>query len=931
MTDPATDIISRLESAAETMAFADPRDLQSLAAVHTALEALRDWAADNHVLPVVKAAADLVEKTILGETDDPARALETVNNTIACLQHMAGHGVPAHEIDFPAELLPQPANTGQIPVSAHQPPAASGPCARPESGAAISDDKILAEFLARQDGVLARCEELILAMEKEVRDDDLDELRRIMHTIKGEAGLLGLPQVERLCHELEDLTQNRLPEGATELLLRAKDWLTEEFAFLAGKTQAPAPVDELLPAIKELASASAPDTADGNVNAGPEATTATDPSSPQPPRPIIDRESLDHALLAEFLGEAREHLENTDIQLLELETNPDDNEATAAVFRAFHTIKGVAGFLGLEEIGSLAHETESLLDRIRRSELKLTPQILDVIFDCVDALKKMRDSLETFLASGRLPEAHPDMPSLLDRVQTVAAGMSDPAAAAGKRAGHIEPDADTRTPAGRKLGELLVSAGAIDRDGVEAALATQRNTDPAPRLGEVLVKQEQVPAREVAKAIRTQQTGSRQSQARVRETLRVDADRLDRMVEMIGEMVIAESMVSRAIEQDSNRAEIMRNIGRLDKITRELQEIGMSLRMVPVRGVFQKMARLVRDLSRKSGKRVEFVMSGEDTELDKSVVDRIGDPLVHMVRNAVDHGIESDPATREAAGKPATGRVELRAFHRGGNIYIEIEDDGRGLDRDAIIAKAIERGLISSADNLSDREVWDLIFAPGFSTAKKITDVSGRGVGMDVVKRNIEALRGQIEVRSAPGKGSVISLRLPLTLAIIEGMALRVGDDRYFIPTLNIIRSLRPKPDEISTINGRGEMLYIHGKLLPLFRLKDIFAIPRAEDDPTRAIAMIIEDNGNEFALLVDELLGQQQVVIKNLGAGLEQTPGISGGAIMSDGRVGLILDPGGLMSLAHDTDHEQKKTKTTASSANAEEYIGDDILAKVG
>ena len=322
--------------------------------------------------------------------------------------------------------------------------------------------------------------------------------------------------------------------------------------------------------------------------------------------------------------------------------------------------------------------------------------------------------------------------------------------------------------------------------------------------------------------------------------------------------------------------------------------------MIPLRSTFQKMARLARDVARKADKQVEFIMFGEDTELDKMVVDQIGDPLIHMVRNAVDHGLEPDAEARRAAGKPEVGRVELRAFHRGGKIYIEIEDDGRGLDRDAILAKARERGLVGPEDEPSDREVFQLIFHPGLSTARKVTDVSGRGVGMDVVRKNVEALRGQIDIQSRPGKGSIFTICLPLTLAIIDGMVLRVGNERYIMPTLSIQTTIRAENGMISSVHGRGLLLRLQGELIPVFRLDELFAIEGAETDLTRAVIVIVENDGRRIGVVADELLGQQQIVIKPLGDGMQQMPGLSGGAIMPDGQVSLILDIAGLMKLAH-------------------------------
>jgi two-component system chemotaxis sensor kinase CheA len=301
-------------------------------------------------------------------------------------------------------------------------------------------------------------------------------------------------------------------------------------------------------------------------------------------------------------------------------------------------------------------------------------------------------------------------------------------------------------------------------------------------------------------------------------------------------------------------------------------------------------------------------MSGEDTELDKSLVDQIGDPLVHIIRNAMDHGIES-PEERREAGKPETGRVALRAFHEGGNIFIEVEDDGRGLDREAILSKARQQGIIENGDELSDEEVWRLIFRPGFSTTEEVTDVSGRGVGMDVVTKNIEAMRGHVEIDSSPGEGSTFSIRLPLTLAIIDGMVIRVGEERYVLPTLSIEQSVRPSEEDISSVLQTGQMLDFQGQDIPMYHLGRLFEIPGAEPDPTEALVVVVETEDRLIGLVTDELLGQQQIVIKSLGGSLQKLPGMAGGAIMPDGNVALILDIGGMIKLAENTAIDENTT----------------------
>jgi two-component system chemotaxis sensor kinase CheA len=355
---------------------------------------------------------------------------------------------------------------------------------------------------------------------------------------------------------------------------------------------------------------------------------------------------------------------------------------------------------------------------------------------------------------------------------------------------------------------------------------------------------------------------------------------------------------------DSHNHALTKKVAHTTKIVRELQDISMSMRMVELKATFSKMARLARDVGRKLGKNVNFLTEGEETEIDRNLVDIVNDPLVHMVRNAVDHGIETPPE-RRAAGKPEQGTVKIAAYHSAGSVVVEISDDGKGLDREVLIAKARERGLISTAlevneRSLSDREVFNLIFEPGFSTAQVVTDVSGRGVGMDVVKKNIELLRGQVEIRSEKGRGSIFRMSLPLTLAIIDGMVIRVGTEIYVIPTVAIVRSVKPSPHDICTVFGQGEMLKLQGRLIPLHRISKIFGIDGGRSELSQAIVVVVEDEERQAGLVVDELVGRQQVVIKSLGETMKNIPGISGGAIMPDGRVGLILDVGGLLRVSN-------------------------------
>ncbi len=326
------------------------------------------------------------------------------------------------------------------------------------------------------------------------------------------------------------------------------------------------------------------------------------------------------------------------------------------------------------------------------------------------------------------------------------------------------------------------------------------------------------------------------------------------------------------------------------------------MRMISLKSTFQKMARLSRDLAKKAGKEINFITAGEDTELDKIVVEKIGDPLVHMVRNAADHGLET-PQERLAAGKPAAGTISLRAYQKGGSICIELEDDGRGLDRKAIINKALKQGIIEEGENISEQEVYHLVFKPGFSTAKTVTDISGRGVGMDVVKKSVEALRGHIEIKTEQGKGTLFTIHLPLTMAIMDGMVVRVNNERYIVPTLSVIESFRPRKEDISCIVNKGEVVNTHGELIPLIHLAAIFNVNGAIENPENGIVVVLKDMGKRMGLLVDSILGQQQTVIKKVGDGIGKIKGVSGAAIMPDGRISLILDVSGIIRMSMGTE----------------------------
>ncbi len=608
--------------------------------------------------------------------------------------------------------------------------------------------------------------------------------------------------------------------------------------------------------------------------------------------------NIDLDLMSEYINESTDLIQNAEEALLSLEHDPGDAEAVGKVFRAFHTVKGTSGFLELNLIADFGHHAETLLSRVRDGEIRYSGGYADLTLQGLDMIKALVEAVKRALGGGplRKPKGYDELLCVLKNPE--AAGISE------KQEGIGSP----------RIGDILVAQGKVDRGQIEQALSEH----PGQRFGVALVKSQAASVADVGQALRTQKQMRDGGQA-VEASVRVSTQRLDRLIDMVGELVIAHSMVAQdAVVVDGQNHGLAKKVLHTTKIVRGLQEISMSMRMVELKATFSKMARLVRDVSRKLGKNVNFITEGEETEIDRNLVDVINDPLLHMVRNAVDHGVET-PEERRAAGKPEQGTVKLAAYHAAGSVVVEISDDGKGLDRDVIIAKGKERGLISNAPDfddrsLSDRDVFNMIFEPGFSTAKVVTDVSGRGVGMDVVKRNIELLRGQVEIKAGPGRGSVFKMSLPLTLAIIDGMVIHVGRETYVIPTVSIIRSVKPAPGDVSSVFGQGEMMQLQGKLIPLYRMSQVYGIADAQEDLNKSIVVVVEDEGRRSGLVIDELVGRQQVVIKSLGETMQNIPGISGGAIMPDGRVGLILDVGGLLRFATPDRREGLKDEAGAA-----------------
>lgn len=594
---------------------------------------------------------------------------------------------------------------------------------------------------------------------------------------------------------------------------------------------------------------------------------------------IYTYQEVDKGIIIDFVDEANEHLQSLEIAMLNLESEPDNMDILNSVFRVFHTIKGNAGFLNLKKIAEISHNLETLLDETRKGRLAFTSRMSDSIFDGIDLLKVMMIKLHDGLMKNQKEIIFDtDISAIIQDINVAANESAD------------EKDDDIDYDSKKPLGEILYEKGVISKEDIKDTVIKQIDGDKR-RSGEILLRDRKIPSKNIAKGLR-QQALIKKTEARLMvKTIKVDTNKMDFLLDMVGELVITNNMIMEnpSMQKLSNE-KALQDLSQLKRITNSLQRISMSLRMIPILSTFQKMSRIVRDLSKKSNKKIELTFFGESTEIDRNIVEELYDPLLHMIRNSCDHGIEP-PEERKKADKPLTGNIVLKAYNKGSNIIIEIEDDGKGIDIEIIRHKAIEKGLLSKNDDWPEDKILDLIFHPGFSTAKKVTDVSGRGVGMDVVKKVISKLGGAVEISTELGKGSKFLIKLPLTLAIMDGMLVSVGKENYIIPVVNIKETIGLDKSQFNLVAGKGETVRVRGRILPLIRLHKVFNIDDALKVPWEGIVVVCENEKGEVAILVDELLRKQEVVIKSLGASLKYVKELSGGAILGDGTVGLILD----------------------------------------
>ncbi|MBT2774535.1 chemotaxis protein CheA [Halomonas sp. ISL-60] len=660
-----------------------------------------------------------------------------------------------------------------------------------------------------------------------------------------------------------------------------------------------------------------------------------------------------------FFEEAEELLSDMEQHLLELDVDDPDSEQLNAIFRAAHSIKGGAGTFGFTVLQKTTHILENLLDYARKGELTLRADLVDTFLEAKDIMHEQLDAYRSEEEPNQ--EAFERICQTLQQIALDEIGqqLDGPATPAAKPKASPAPDASAENSAEAKtseesgagghllvallnvadkdrillveeleqLGEVQSQSGdakryevilkssdsaddieavmcfiiepdQIEISAVEDAVDSKVGTEaPAPSAPEIKLEKpaaKKAPEKEAAKE-------KPKKAAAETSSIRVSVDKVDQIINLVGELIITQSMLDQTVsdleDQSVGNASLQNGMSLLQRNARDLQEAVMSIRMIPMEFVFSRFPRVVRDTAGKLGKEIELITEGKSTELDKSLVERITDPLTHLVRNSLDHGVEM-PDVREAIGKPRIGKLTLSARHQGGNILIEVRDDGAGMDRDRLLAKARENGM-NVSDTMSDEEVFQLIFAPGFSTAKEVTDVSGRGVGMDVVKRNIQKMGGRVEIQSKLGEGTNTRIVLPLTLAILDGMSIKVGGETFILPLSTVLESLQPAKDDMYAMAGDDVVIKVRDEYLPVIAIHEVLNVENAITDPTKSIAVIVQGEGRRYAMLVDELIGQQQVVVKNLEDNYRKVPGISAATILGDGSVALILDITGLHRLS--------------------------------
>ena len=653
-------------------------------------------------------------------------------------------------------------------------------------------------------------------------------------------------------------------------------------------------------------------------------------------------------LLEDFLVESFELIEQIDHDLVELESNPDDLELLNRIFRVAHTVKGSSSFLNFDTLTKLTHHMEDVLNKARHGELKITADVMDVVLKSVDMMKGLLVSIRD---NGNDSSSGIDISQICPQLTAISEGQSptsatpehEPAPATAPAAADIPPsaipeDIDPNTLSEDQINaeiERLLKVRKAEDEARRAAKASGAAAAPAAPATAPAAAPDKPDATDKPAAAKPAGDGAnapaKASANASDQTIRVEVGRLDYLMNLVGELVLSKNRlltiyndVEERYDGEQFLEELNQVVSSLSLVTTDVQLAVMKTRMQPVAKVFNKFPRVVRDIGRDLNKQIDLIISGEETELDKSIVEEIGDPLTHIIRNSCDHGIE-DPATRKAAGKPEKGTIELKAYNEGNHIVIEIIDDGKGIDAEAIRIKAVERGLISEneADTMSNKEIYSIIFRPGFSMAAKVTNISGRGVGMDVVKTNVEKLHGVIDIDSEIGKGTTLKLKIPLTLAIIQSLLVGTQEEIYAIPLANVNETVRVSVDNIYTIEGKN-VLRLRDEVLSLVRLSDLFGVKQVLESGDQTYVVVISVAETKLGIIVDNLIGQEEIVIKSLGSYLANIDGIAGGTIRGDGRVTLIVDVGVIMDMAKEVKVDIKSSMSAEATQKAKESPAD-------
>jgi two-component system chemotaxis sensor kinase CheA len=595
------------------------------------------------------------------------------------------------------------------------------------------------------------------------------------------------------------------------------------------------------------------------------------------------REEIDPELLTDFLIETKEHLENIEMYLLTLETDGENMEIINGIFREFHTIKGLAGFVSQDLVRTIAHQTETLLDECRKGQIRINKRIIDLILTSADFIKKVCDNLDLTQNSDFhfIVEAH---------LETVRERKFDSTREPSPNIGEAKTSVPVdEKPVGEKIGEILVGKGQIDQAELNELLVKQTGEYPDLKLGQVAVKEKKATAKDVLESLRLQEKGKKLSVDS--GYIRVPTLKIDNLVDMMGEMLITQSLIEQeAIERFGTNDMFISNLLRMGRIAKDLQNLSMSLRMVSLKSTFQKLNRVGRDSIEELQKNITLRFDGEETEIDRNVADKILDPLIHLLKNAISHGIETEQERIEK-NKPPVGLVSVLAYSKRGNVYIEVADNGRGLPTEKIYQKAVDRGLLNPANNYTEDEITDCIFQPGFSTAEKVNNVSGRGVGLDVVKTEITRIGGRVEVNNHSGEGCTFILRIPINLAAINGTIVEIMGTHYIIPTINVKQILKPEPSQWVSVSGATKMIRIRDQVISVIPINEIFGMEDVKLEEFAQLVVVIELDQKLKALPVQGIEGRKEIVVKSLGEEFLELNFVSGASILGDGKVSLILD----------------------------------------